>query len=66
MAMLGDLAVMRDQHERRGTFAIEREQQLDDARTGRLIEVPGGLIGEQHLWPASEGAGDSATLLLAA
>ena len=61
-----DLAVVRDQHERRAVRRVELEQELDDACAGRGVEVAGRLVGEQHRRARHEGARDRDALLLAA
>ena len=47
-------AIVRDQHQRGVRAAIELEQQLGDALTGRGVEIAGGLIGKQHHGRATE------------
>jgi len=48
-ALAGQRLVVRDQHQGRGQLAVERQQQLDDARAGGLVEIAGRLVGEQDL-----------------
>jgi hypothetical protein len=54
---------MADQDQGGLVFAIEREQQVADGGTGALVQVPGGLIGEQQLRPVNEGSREGDTLL---
>ena len=61
-----DRAVMGHQHERRAVRGVQVEQQLDDARAGRRVEVAGRLVGEQDGGLGHESAGDRDALLLAA
>ena len=61
-----DLAVVRDQHERRAVRRVEVEQELHHPMAGRGVEVAGRFVGEQHRRARHEGARDGDALLLAA
>src|SRR5687767_8187919 len=37
--------IVRDEHERRLPLPVAREQQVDDLRAGRAVEIAGGLVG---------------------
>ena len=38
----GERMIVRDEHDRRLRFAIERLEQLDDVRAGVAVEIPSG------------------------
>jgi hypothetical protein len=46
--------------------ADDGAEQAHDLLAGFLVELAGGLVGQQQLWPAGERAGDGDALLLAA
>ena len=43
---------------------VELTEKVQNGPTGSRVEVPGGLIGEQHARFGNEGAGDGDALLL--
>ncbi len=57
---------MRDDDHRRVRIAVELLEQLDDAHAGGVIEIAGGLVGEEHARRVDERARDRDALLLAA
>ena len=57
---------MRDEHDRRARLAVERLEQLDDARAGLAVEVARRLVGEEEARRVAERARDGDALLLAA
>ena len=58
--------VVRDEQQRRAVLAIEAEHEIGDFGAGRVVEVAGGLVGQQQLRLARERARDRDPLLLAA
>ena len=62
----GEREVVRDEHDRRPRFAVERLEQLDDARAGVAVEIAGRLVGEEDARRVGERARDGDALLLAA
>jgi len=61
-----DVAIVRDQHERRAGRSVEVEQELHHARAGRRVEIAGRLVGKEHRRLGHEGARYRHALLLAA
>ena len=57
---------MRDQHQRQPAVLPELLQQGDDVVPGVLVQVPGRLVGQQHLRLLDQRPGDRDPLLLAA
>lgn len=57
---------MRDEQHGEPQLPVQVAQQLKDGAGGLRVEGAGGLVGEQHLGVACEGAGDADALLLAA
>ena len=57
---------VRHQHHGRVLFPVQRQDQLQNHRSGRAIEVPRGLIREQYRRPQRESARQCHTLLFAA
>ena len=57
---------MGDQEQRHVALPLEPEQQLDDLAAGVLVEIAGGLVGEQQLGVVAERPGERRALLLAA
>lgn len=57
---------MRDEEDGEAELAVEVAQQLEDGAGGLGVEGAGGLVGEEHLGVAGQGAGDADALLLAA
>ena len=55
-----------DDDQRLAAFAPELLEQADDVVTRALVEVAGGLVGEDHLGLAHQRPGDGHTLLFAA
>jgi len=45
---------------------LAREEEVDDRRPGRAVEIAGGLVGEDDLRTRCDGTGDGDALLLAA
>jgi hypothetical protein len=56
---------VRDQHER-GALGSEPVEQLDHLAAGGLVEVAGGLVGEDDQWPLGDCACDRDPLTFAA
>ena len=64
---LGGDALIVGGDERRAAFAADQAQELgEDDVGGRLVEIAGGLVGEDQGGPVGERAGDGDALLLAA
>ena len=61
----GDLCVVRHHHEREAC-RVSVGEKVEDAAARFYIEVSGGFIGEQHLRPIDECAGDRDALTLTA
>jgi hypothetical protein len=61
----GDVALVRDQHDRHA-LAIQLGEQPHDLFAGVRVERPGRLVGQDHLRLVHERAGDGHPLLLAA
>src|SRR6202049_1513464 len=55
--------VVGHEHDRRSAVAVERLEQLENALSGRVIEIPGGFVGEEDLGRVGEGARDRDALL---
>jgi hypothetical protein len=53
---LGDLAAVRDEEDRAPLLAREPEEEVQDLPPVLLVEVPGGLVGEQEPRPPLQGA----------
>src|SRR5687767_463575 len=58
--------IVSDEDEGAAQGAVEAEDQLDDLLAGGGVEIAGGLVGEEHRWPARHRARDGHALLLAA
>ena len=63
---LATARIMGDEEQRRAVLALEREQQIDDLRSGLLVEIAGRLVGEDDPGARRERARDGDALLLAA
>ena len=63
---LHDVHLVRDEQDGQAELPVEVAQQLEDRAGGLRVEGAGGLVGEQHLGVAGQGAGDADALLLAA
>src|SRR5829696_8947730 len=61
----GEREIVRDEHDRRIRFAVDRLQQLDDAGAGVTVEVARRLVGEEDARRVAEGPRDGDALLLA-
>ena len=61
----GDVLVVRDHHDRRA-LVVQPVEQVEDGRAGGLVEVAGGLVGEQDPRRVHERPGDGDPLALAA
>ena len=59
------LEIVRRHHHRRAA-GVDVAQQLEDAARGALVEIAGGLVGEQHDGVVHQRARDRHALLLAA
>jgi hypothetical protein len=57
---------VRDEQDGEAELPVEVAQELEDGAGGLRVEGAGGLVGEQDLGIAGEGAGDADALLLAA
>jgi acyl-CoA thioesterase-1 len=55
-----------DQDQGQAPLAPQPFQQEDDVVAGVLVQVAGGLVGQQHLGILDQGAGDRHALLLTA
>ncbi len=66
VGVLARARIVGDEEDRGAALAGEAEHQLDDMRAGFLVEVAGGLVGEQQLGLADHGAGEADALLFAA
>jgi hypothetical protein len=62
----GDVEVVGHQHDGDALLAVEPLEQRHHLLAGAGVEVAGGLVGEQHLRLAHQGAGDGDPLLLTA
>src|SRR6516225_4012905 len=62
----GDGGVVGDQDEGEPALPPEPLQQADDLVPGVLVEVAGGLVGQEHLGLLDQGPGDRGPLLLPA
>src|SRR5258707_2729577 len=65
-AAAGDRLVVGHENERRVRFRVHLEHEVDHARAGRGVEIPGGLVGKEELRLRDEGARERHALLLAA
>src|SRR5258708_1281968 len=66
LSALGDGGVVGDQDQRQPALAPEFFEQVDDFVAGVLIEVAGGLVGQEHRGLLHQGPGDGNPLLLPA
>jgi hypothetical protein len=57
---------MSHEHQRRAGSRVELEQQIENSRTGFVVQVARGLIGEQERWSRHEGARNGYALLFSA
>ncbi len=57
--------VVRDQDQGGAQFAIELEQQFADRFRSVVVQIAGGLVGQQQPRAVNQRAGDGDTLLLA-
>jgi hypothetical protein len=62
----GEGRVVRHQHQRRAQSRLQLEQQVAHQRAGVVVEVAGGLVGQQQARPVHQRARDRHALLLAA
>ncbi len=65
VAAFGEFAVVRNDD--RGEFALAAQalQQREECRSGVIVEVAGGLVGEEDSWRRDEGASYGDSLLFA-
>jgi hypothetical protein len=63
--LLDDLHLVGDHDHRKAQLGIDLAQQRQDGMRGLGVQRRGGLVGEQHLGAAREGAGNAHALLLA-
>src|SRR5215207_3010810 len=61
----GELEIVGDEDQRRAEVPVELRHEVDDRGAGACVEIAGGLVGEEHLGPSAEGAGQGDALLLA-
>ena len=66
MRARGQRQIVRHQHEGGARLAVQGLHQLDHARAGLLVQVPGRLVREQDARPIREGARERHPLLLPA
>ena len=66
LATCSDRLVMRHEHQRRARRCVEIEEQVDDALTGRCIQISRWLIRKQHRRSGNESTCDGDALLLSA
>jgi len=64
--LLGQVAVMSHEHQRRSHSRVELVDQTHDGARGFSVEIARGLVGEKYFRPVHEGARDGDALLLAA
>ena len=62
----GKAGIVGDHHDGGVLLAREIEHQVDDDGAGLLVEVAGGLVGEEQPRGGDHGAGEADALLLAA
>lgn len=60
----GEFRIVGDEQNGGAALAGQCKHQLDDMRTGFLIEIAGWLVGEEKLGITHHGAGETDTLLL--
>src|SRR5690606_21783068 len=65
-AARGKRRIMRDEHERHAALGGLVKQKVGDLPAGRLVEIAGGLVGDQQLGLGRQRAGNRHALLLAA
>jgi hypothetical protein len=65
IATRGQLAVMRDQYQRRAVLALAAKQKLDDFTPGCLIEIAGRFVSDEDRWVGRERPRERDPLLLA-
>ena len=65
-AMLRELRIVRDEHDRRAAPAIDVDQEVDDLVAGAGVEIAGRLVGEQDRRLVGQRPRDRHALLLAA
>src|ERR1700680_2777348 len=56
--------VVGHEHDLRSAVAVERLEQLENALSGRVIEIPGGFVGEEDLGRVCGGAGGGEGLVV--
>ena len=66
VGIVGHFRVVGDQHDGLAVFPGKAPDHLHDLNGGFRIQVAGGFVGEHHVRPGQEGAGDARPLLLAA
>ena len=66
IGMIGEFAVVRDQHERGLVLAVKVDEQLENVFAVFTIEVAGRFVGHQQRRPGDEGASEGNALLFAA
>src|SRR5260221_14047952 len=66
IAAHGERRIVGDEHERRSALLVAGKKQIDDLRPGRLVEVPGRLVGEKDVRACCTRAGKGNARLLAA
>ena len=65
LPLFGDQGVVGDDHEG-GSVLVELGEEVEDDLLVGLVEVTGGLVGEDELGVVDEGAGHAHALLFAA
>ena len=66
LGLLGDVEIVRHQHQGRPSFPMQSKEEINDHGTGLGIEIAGRFISEQNPGLAYEGAGQGDALLLTA
>src|SRR5688500_10080615 len=61
-----EIEIVRDEHERSAGRGVQVEKQIDDRVAGFVIEIAGGLIGEENFWAVQKRAGQPDALLFPA
>src|SRR6202161_4061512 len=61
----GQGGVVSDEHERGAVLLFAAEQKLNDVRTGRFVEIAGGLVGDENCRIGRKRPRNGVALLLA-
>jgi hypothetical protein len=66
LSPMGDVEIVRHQHQGRPRFPMQSKEEINDHGTGLSIEIAGRFISIQHPGPADKSAGQGDALLLTA